>query len=210
MIQDNLTGLAVELSPFPIPYPKPSTLDVLPQKALKNCVTLGDVSRKLEIALEKCGYYRSSYFHVPNGFALVTQLENINEDGTSKRNDERWALVKEKRKIFSISEYIRLLFTSTPGHYRSIVFLVSDEAFHSSGDEISKDSLELWLDTGSIKLSNELFIKRINSQYEITALIYQFTKPENSESAEFVAQSKLQGRTHLERSKIYKFINRSR
>lgn len=50
----------------------------MPESTFSGCKTLGEVECKLRTALDAKGYAQRSYFSAPNGFALVTQLEQYN------------------------------------------------------------------------------------------------------------------------------------
>ena len=72
---------------FPWPPPKASASSKVPDNFLRETETkqiLHDIDRRLALALDKAGYFEKSYFSVPDGFALVTRLEQINADGTPK------------------------------------------------------------------------------------------------------------------------------
>ncbi|MBV8774528.1 MAG: TonB family protein [Deltaproteobacteria bacterium] len=72
---------------FPWPPPKASARVVLPGRLFQESnqqLPLRAIDLKLSTALESAGYLERSYFAVPDGFALVTRLEQIDIDGTPK------------------------------------------------------------------------------------------------------------------------------
>ena len=72
----------------PWPPPRPSTFEVIPDKFLtkENAKpTLSDIDQKISAALDDNGYVEKSNYSIPDGFAIVTRLEWINEDGTPKQ-----------------------------------------------------------------------------------------------------------------------------
>ena len=191
-----------EMPEFPIPYPIPSTVDEIQLDKGILGETLGDVNNLLSNALDKCEYHRKSYFYISEGFALVTQLERIKEDGTSMPKEQRWVDEGNRIPIFSLSDYIRRLFLAEPGYYRTIVFLVSNQPLSASKTTVSKDDVYRWLDEGASRLTKDISEKEIAEDYSILALIYEFRKSEGQHLAELLVPSKLQGRTHLVKSKI--------
>jgi len=201
-----LRNFSVGIPEFPIPYPKPSAIDILPISVLKRSKSLGDVLVALNKALDNCGYYRKSYFSVPNGFAVVTQLEQINENGTTKPESERWIYHYSRTRIFSVSDYIRALFKAKPGYYRCIAFLVSNEIIYSDSRAPSRDSVYNWLHRGANKLPRGLKKINIDQEYDITALIYEFRRLGNSSQAQLQIPSAFQGRTHLEKSCLLEYL----
>ena len=69
---------------FPWPPPRASTMMNIEDAALRvagDSTTLGQVDAELRAALNDAGYVDKSYFAVPDGFALVTRLEQIDDDG---------------------------------------------------------------------------------------------------------------------------------
>jgi hypothetical protein len=113
---------------FPWPPPKASTFTTLSdeyfRKSDEEIVLLRDVDNQLSKALEDAGYAEKSYYAVPDGFALASRLEQINPDGTPKPELERWTIKHRPLTKFSLSSYIRALFTSQPGYFRVIVFVI--------------------------------------------------------------------------------------
>ena len=174
---------------------------MLPKTHFSNCKTLEDVDSRLSKALDNCGYARKSYFFVPNGFALVTQLERIDEDGTSKPERERWADEIPPTR-FTISAYIYRLFHAVPGYYRTIVFLVSDEIHSFSKEKANKDQVETWLNAGTNVLPPDTRKLPINTNYSYEVLIYEFKKNETESEAKVLVPSNLSGRTHVTKSRI--------
>ena len=188
---------------FPIPIPKPTTFEALPNRFFSKCYTLNDVDMTISNAIHNAGYFNKSYYYVPEGFALVTQLEMIDEDGTPKKENERWFLNRYKSK-FSISSYIRALFKANVGYYRCIVFIISREQFASSTKAPSRTEANNWIIFGFGTLPKEISeIPNINYYY--TAYVYEFKKPENSEA--FLLDNGIPCRQHLIKAKIWEKFN---
>jgi hypothetical protein len=195
-----------EIPEFPTHPPKPSTTDILSKSYFSGSKTVGDVNVKLSNALEECHYFRRSYFHVPNGFALATQLEQINEDGTCLPDNQRWTDDKPKEK-FSLANYLSALLNASPGYYRCIVFIVSDNYYRLSQTPATKSQTDEWIDSGLNRLPPEISKLPLNDNYSFDALIYEFKKNKNDKQANLI-KSPVPGRTHLINSKIIATLNR--
>ncbi len=108
---------------LPWPPPHPSAYSVIPSGLLPNLINqnhLKNVAKKLEAAFDEAGYSQKKYYQVSDGFALVSQLEQFHPDGTPRTPPNRWAADFRPPKIFSLSSYLKALFTSNPGRYRII------------------------------------------------------------------------------------------
>lgn len=114
----------INIPKFLFAPPKPSAQINLPRQIFANCLTLSDVNEILINALDNCGYERKSYFSYPNGFVLVTQLEQIDRDETPKSDQFRWSISNAPafENGFSLVEYFRLLLNARAGYYRCFGF----------------------------------------------------------------------------------------
>ena len=190
------------------PPPKPSASTTVPSASLRKpqgkVTYLRDVDQKLGDALVSNGYARTSYFAVPNGFAIVTQLEHINADGTS-RGADRWRTGggNETSGKFSLTNYLKALFTASPGYYRVIIFVVTSQPFAKSEEPLSSEKAEAWLSKGLDKLPEPIANLKFTEEYRATALIYEFRKSESEKSAVFSYPSKWDGKTHLKGAKLW-------
>jgi hypothetical protein len=190
------------------PPPKSSASTNVPSAALRKpqgeVTYLRDVDQKLRDVLDSNEYTRTSYFAVPNGFAIVTQLEHINADGTSRVAD-RWRAVDEVKSLgdFSLGNYLTALFRANPGYYRVIIFVVTSQPFTQSNESLSSEKAEAWLSEGLDRLPDPIANIKFTEEYKATALIYEFRKFESQKNAAISAPSKLSGRLHLERAKLW-------
>ncbi len=202
---------ASEIPGFPWPPPKASAKYVLPTSEFSNARNLEDVNQKLSRALDSNGYDDKSYFSAPsiegNGFVLVTRLEQINEDATSKDKDQRW-VSGMKSANFSWADYFRSIVLTKKGYFRVIAFVVTDLAFGQSSEMADKATALSWLNTGTNKLPESLGQVSYTSKYVVTALIYEYEQDENSDIAKLELPSKYTGKVHLEVSKILKEITK--
>ena len=120
---------------FPWPPPLASAETTIPRNWLPaSAVTrLADVAEKIEHALGKAGYPRWSYSSVPNGFALVSQMEQIKSDGTPSPGPARWSTDMPRVINLTLLEFIKALANAQPGYYRVIVFIVTNAYSAESG-----------------------------------------------------------------------------
>ena len=197
---------AIEPFPeFPWPPPEASASDVLPEVLVRvspASMTLRDVSNRIADALDQNGYYESSYFAVPGGFALVTRLESIESDGASKNGPDRWSLEVAPLRPFSLAEYLRRLLLGAPGYYRLFAFVVTPYRFSQSEAQVTVEQAERWMTAGLNDLPVDVANLRYTDDFETTALIYEFARPTENDEASLTRPGDLLGREHLERSGI--------
>lgn len=185
---------------FPWPPPRASAIDVIPRRLLirdEAHSTLNNVADTLENALRTNDYYERSYYPVLDGFAIATHIEQINDDGTSKKS-ARWSLDVPLLETFSPRAYLRALFKAPHGRYRVIVFIVTTHAFTQTDAHVTRQQAKDWLSAGYDILPDEIGRREFSASYKCTALIYEFKG--TWKNAEFVDPSQLQGRTHLIKS----------
>jgi len=201
------SGSPQRLPDFPWPPPRASAETVIPSEFLRKpgqpVLHLGDVDHILVSGLDANGYYDRSYYAVPDGFALVTRLEQINSDGTSKTLPSRWNLAVERLRGFSLSKYFQALFTASPGYYRIIVFIITSHPFSQTDAKVSENQALHWLEAGFERLPPEVKELEYTQEYGCTALVYEFRLASSGAPPTLELPSHLQGRTHLERAKIW-------
>ncbi len=190
---------------FPIPAPKASAEANL-DNYFKNCSILYDVDMRLRKALDATGYNTRRYFYVPDGFALVVQMEQFNRDGTCKSEAYRWSNKIVRCEDFSPLCYLNALLTSEPGYFRTFVFIVTPHTLSSTPRGVSRNDVGYWLDEGANKLPPALGRLPFDSNTNVTTLIYEFKVPESDRQPVISTPSELNGLTHLKKSKIINFL----
>jgi hypothetical protein len=197
---------------FPWPPPQASANDIVPRTLLPGtdapAGSLGDVNNRLVTALEASGYVGKSYYAVPDGFALVTQLEQINTDGTSKRVPDRWAVNVGTLHSFSLSEYLKALLTANVGHYRIIVFILTPHPFSQSDVKVTREQALDWIPKGVNQLPSSIAERAFTPDFTCTALIYEFEELRAGDAATLVTPSNLSGRDHLSKSNLLSALTR--
>lgn len=201
-----------EVTPqFPWPPPQASaTADLSCQRLVSRTGKhyLREINEKISLALESRGYSEKSYFSVPDGFAMVTRLEQTERDGTPKTPPARWSVEVEFLQEFSLSAYLNALFTANPGFYRLIVFIVTSHPFSQDKVEVQRDKAMDWLADGLNRLPTSIGDRELTGQYSCTALIYEFEQPEPRKPAALKRPGRLPGRTHLMRSQLWNSLER--
>jgi len=200
--QDNGNGEALPGIPeFPFPPPQPSaSLDMTDYFTTQT--SLGAIAQQLKNALNQCGYYERQYYYIRSGFALVTRIEQYQNDGSSLGEPERWS-AQPYRQNESWAAYFRNLFTANPGHFRVFVFIVTDEPLVANTDrEVSRQTVESWLREGANRLPTHISEKPRTKDTTVTALIYDFLVEEATNKAQLRLPAALSSNTHLVKSKI--------
>ncbi|MCP4395742.1 MAG: hypothetical protein GY801_00315 [bacterium] len=167
---------------------------------------LGDIDGILIEALVKAGYHGSSYLGVPNGFAIVTRLEQTDRHGVPLGDEARWSAKIQPIKSFSIVNFLRALLTSPPGYFRVITLVISDEPFSSSGIRMQLDTLEHWSRMGLNFPPPEIRELSYTEDYRVTALVYEFEKKTEHDQPEVHIPGELSVAKHLEHTRFAAYL----
>jgi hypothetical protein len=193
--------------PLVWPPPDPSALASIPSAFFQNDSTLADVASHLAKALSTAGYSKLSYFYAPYGFAAVTGIEQINDDGSPLATAHRW--FAEPAIDFSLAAYLRLLLAAPVGRYRAIIFLVTTESFGPSGIVVTRSELARLMSSGGFMLPDLYRTVSFRSPpYEVDALIYEFRGRAGSEPV-LVNPSAITGSQHLAKARILAALDAS-
>lgn len=208
---------------FPWPPPRASVIYEVPLHLSKQFTTyvendankrslsalkpsLRHVDTALKNALNHAGQNELTYYAVPGGFALVSRLEQIEEDGTPMKSPERWKTKVDSLSVFSLDDYLKALFTAPPGYYRLIVFVVTPFSFSQSERRVSKDVAESWLGSGSNSLPDDLNAKLFGNDFNCTALIYEFEKRDIDKDFKSTIPGRLSATEHIKKSGIGEYL----
>ncbi|MFL6236429.1 MAG: hypothetical protein ACJ76N_25085 [Thermoanaerobaculia bacterium] len=161
-------------------------------------------------ALDDAGYNEKSYYSVPDGFALVSRLEQIDADGTSKPLPARWAADVGPLQNFSLNRYLQALFTANPGFFRVLVFVVTPHPFSQTKVKVQREEAMEWLSAGLNQLPEEIGGVELSSRYSCTALIYEFEQPRSRGSVVLKRPSHLTGQIHLQKAKLWNAMRGTR
>jgi hypothetical protein len=135
---------------FPWPPPPASAETMIPRHWLSTtgAAHLADVADRLERALNEAKYHTWSYSSVPNGFALVSQIEQIKSDGTPSPEPARWSTDMPWVTNMTLLAFIKALANAQPGYYRVIVFIVTNQPWSRTGERPTREEAEQWLAKG--------------------------------------------------------------
>jgi hypothetical protein len=175
---------------------------------VRGAADLGDVAERLTTALDALDYSEHSFYAVPGGFALATRLEQIEFDGTPKGDPLRWSAALPPRELFSLSDFLSALFTAPEGHYRVLVFVVTDRPFSASGAAASQSEALAWLRNGFNALPRSIADVPLDRSHAGTALIYQYRKVGQQREAIANPDGAAPARRQLERSGILSALER--
>ena len=191
---------------FPWPPPEPSSFMVIPRDSIvertRHC-SLGDVAGMFEVAFDRAGYIQRSYYWVPKGFALVTQMEQFNDDGTSREEPARFSLKYTSPRVFSLGTFFKAIFHADPGRYRIIVFIVTDTVVTLAAP-IADTLARTWLQSGMLTLPSLIGQQIFSDTYKCSVLIYEYQRPSAEEEPVFNRPGHLDGKSHLVKSHLWK------
>ncbi|HMX10679.1 MAG TPA: hypothetical protein PKE61_07170 [Burkholderiaceae bacterium] len=189
---------------FPWPPPRASAEFQLPRKWLPagTHLHLADVADALKEALGSAGYPRWSHLAVPNGFALVCQMEQIRPDGVPSPVPARWSTRMPPAGRLTVLEFIKALANAQPGHYRVIVFVATDQPWQRDAASPTGRQAERWLAEGLSDLPPEIGRQAYGEDHRTTALVYEFVKASQNDAAVLVENSSMPARQHLDRAGI--------
>ena len=186
---------------FPWPPPMPSSLKVIPRQLLdgaKALQTLEDMNQRLRAALERQGYGDLSYYSIADGFALVTRLERFVDSGKS---DSKLRWQDAPPFDFTLDNILTAMFSSKPGRFRVIAFIVTTKPFVANGKPLTGDSAKKLVGEGANVLPPSIGEKPASRAVQCTALIYEFAKPPGG-PPEFKAPGALDADGHLNGSGV--------
>jgi len=190
---------------FPWPPPKASAFAKVPRAWMipaSLSPVLQNVADHLEEVLGETGYYEKSYYAIPGGFALVLPIEQMQQDGTPTAEPDRWAIKILHPRVVDLQSYIQALFTAPVGYYRVSVWIVTDQMVTQDPVPPSRDEASKWMGGGIISLPSETGKITYSAAHETAVLIYEFEKREEADPI-FNPQSRLSGRTHLEKTGVW-------
>ncbi|MDB4991653.1 MAG: hypothetical protein JWN04_6831 [Myxococcaceae bacterium] len=194
----------VAVPAFAWPPPAASARTALPEHLLRHrdAKSFAEVDRRISRALENNGYDERAYFSVPHGFAVITRLEQTDRQGFSKKGPDRWATTVGPLRQFSLTNYLRDLFSAAPGYFRVIAFVVTDQPYTNGGVSVTEGVTEAWLEDGADRLPSALGATAYSAQHECSVLVYEFASSGGPGSVAVLRPGRLTGEQHLQSSGI--------
>lgn len=204
------SGAEAPAAALPIFWPPPdaSTHQKIPRELLvpnnTRVQTWASVAARLEKALADNGYSSPGYYAVPEGFALISQLERINADATPSPPNVRWKIKVDPVSIvpFNLEAYLKALLGKDAGLFRVIAFVFTPVPIITSGQKTDIEEAKLWVGKGGSKLPQILSKQVYGEDMEATALIYEFEIPGHGKAARLNKPSEHNGQQHLKAARI--------
>ena len=188
---------------FPFPPPPCCSPIELPRSIFGAAQNLGDVSNKIIAALNQQGYAYRSFLSVPNGFALVTQMEQYNADYSHRTDVNRWTNAPIGESFSGYLDYFKRLLMPSKAYFRTFVFIVTTDAFSQQGQNVSKKDAGAWYGRGINRLPKTIAELPFTEGVTVTALVYEFEVPDSNRKPSQKCPS-VNTQLHLEKSGISK------
>lgn len=197
----NLPADHVNFGVFPENPPAASDrLANLPME-LKERATFGDVYTQIMEALDFAQYRTPSIQRWRDGFALVTQIEQIYPSGQPLDGWRRWSQEIKVEHSPSIWSYLKSLVYAQEGYFRVLVFLVGKrEGLLTSSRPVSREEALAWFKTTTGELPGDLYGKPFGSEHRVSVLVYEFVKQENRADAYITEPVRISVEEHLKRT----------
>lgn len=171
-------------------------------RAEEGATTLGTVADRLVKALDREEYIYS-FSYVPNGFALVTQIEQILDDGSF--GPQRWSRDLPRARDLKFISFVQALFRAPVGRYRVIAIVVTDAPRDRASPTITAGRMDSMLRCGKNQLPAAIRKLPFTEMVRADALVYEFTKAER-DPAKWVESGPPDALTHLEKAGIMRAL----
>ena len=186
---------------FPWPPPAPSAMTRLRVETLHPS-SLGFVADYLENELTVRGYDQQAWFGVPDGFALVTRLEQTDERGRPLTGLARWSADAIRLREFSITAILESLFSQPKGYFRVLVFIVTPAPMTQDKPVVREEAIR-WLTAGADRIPSDIRSLPYDSAHHCSALIYEFDIQNRKPS--FNHPGRLSAMNHLAATRLLLF-----
>lgn len=182
---------------FPFPPPQCHTSYEIPNAVFSNCNNLGQVAQKISKVLSEKDY-PNRFMSVPNGFSIVTQMEQYNIDGSVLYGSQsRWTEMPPHESFSFSWDYFKTLIYPRKGQLRLFVFIVTNQNYNSDERKVSKGEAAAWLGQAVNRLPQQVASEPFNSNYSISTLVYEFEVPESNHKAKQSCPTLFQAKDHL-------------
>lgn len=190
---------------FPFPPPPCCSPREIPRTYFASAKKLGDVAQKLSNALEKQGYFYRKFLSVPDGFALVTQMEQYNDDYTCRNDQNRWSNAPISQNFDGFLDYFKRLVLPSKAYYRTFVFIITNKVFSQEGKNLTKESAGAWFGEGINRLPKTVAESLYTESATVTVLVYEFEVPESNRKPNQKCPN-VDTQRHLEKSGIWQAL----
>jgi outer membrane protein OmpA-like peptidoglycan-associated protein len=203
--------LGPKVDTFPWPPPLATKWTRLPVRLCVNAreKTLGGSVDLIRAAFRRGGFPETerTYLIGKTGFAMAGHMEAIADDATFKPPPDRWAAPEAETpwQSFSITGYLRALFSANTGHYRIIVIALTDHMFagpqvvpvDSAIRAIPENGLAGDLPTNIAKTP------LAQSGLNCYAFVYEFERPVDPKRTRLVDSSREEAIGHLVLARLW-------
>ncbi len=185
---------------FPFPPPQCYQSAEMQFSSFAEAKTLGDVGKKITLAFDQKGYpYR--FMSVPDGFAVVTQLEQYQEDGSIQADRlTRWQELPQAENFSLSLSYLKSLVFPRKAYLRVFAVLVTQRSYPSNQEQISKEDAKAWVRKGVNRLPKTIADKLFSNSYSVDVLVYEFEVPETTFKPWQHCPCHLNAREHLQKT----------
>ncbi|TNE58321.1 MAG: hypothetical protein EP344_10205 [Bacteroidetes bacterium] len=194
------------LRAFPWPPPSCAERYTIGKNLDQTFSTIGDIDTWLCHALDNKEYWSRSYHYLPDGFALVTRLEQFQVDGSSVAEKYRWVDYPATAGDGGLLDYLYSIFVPRKGYFRVFVFAVTDEAAGSSGKPVRREEAQKWLENATSNLPGRIAALPVNSDHFVEVLVYEFESTDSNLKANRKCPCAQPCRVHLEKSGLMQFL----
>jgi hypothetical protein len=159
---------------------------------------LGDANTIIRNAItsSNCNYDDIGYYSIPNGFVLVTKVEEINDDATSVTGADRFT--EGQYDTMNILDY----FFPRKGYFRVFAFLVTDKAFNATNTAVTAAEGLAWMRLAANVLPDAIKSKPFTPGYNCSVIVYEFRSEEANTHLSPSLSPKFSAQMHLQRSHI--------
>jgi len=165
---------------FPWPPKRPSARTPPARYTLFDAtpsLTLGEVSSRIEGALQNAGYRQWSHYTVPGGFATVTQLEQIDLEGRAYAGQDRWEpnLIQDET-VGLFGRLLMALSGAPEGRFRVMALIVTDKTIRPCDDVLERGEAQDLVELGPDRLGAERVDLIYSQTHRLSAFIYEYQK----------------------------------
>ena len=183
--------------PFP-PPPCYQQVEIAP-KNFKSSASLGQVAQTIAQAL-KSKKYPHRYLSVPDGFAIVTQIEQYQSDGAALSGSNRWKELPVQEDFALTLSYLKQLVFPRKAHLRVFVFVVTNQNFNATGKQIEEKAVRDWFNQAVNRLPKTVAAAPYTTDHTVEMLVYEFEVPEANQRPTQHCPCHLQAGDHLKKS----------
>jgi hypothetical protein len=209
--------------------PRASTRMHLPN-FLPDATKLSTVATNVSDALNQAGYTDQGWFVVPSvwstgtapvtetppsviGFAVVTRLEQIEDNGQTKAGGARWALDLSPPTVGSFLDAVKLVLKGAPnGRYRVFLIEVSNDPVTQAKTPPGADDWQDFLRKGAkapfLRVMDSIRVD-YGSGGGWYAFVYEYQRSAIGGETQFVSSSKLTAEEHLRASGIWDALSKA-